>query len=171
VLLIAAKMGKKAEKNAAAKAGHTLICQNRRALHNFSIEERLEAGVVLVGTEVKALRAGKAHLNDAFVQIIKDEAMLLGGHIAEYSHGNQFNHTPVRSRKLLLHRRQIDKLYSRVHEKGYTAVPLSMYFNADGRVKIEIGVGRGKTAIDRRGDIKDREARREVERALRRNNR
>ncbi|HET6345180.1 MAG TPA: SsrA-binding protein SmpB [Myxococcota bacterium] len=164
-------MSKKSDKKAAAKAGHTLICQNRRALHNFAIDERLEAGVVLVGTEVKALRAGKAHLNDAYVQIIKGEAMLIGGNIAEYSHGNQFNHAPVRTRKLLLHRRQIDKIYSRVHEKGYTAVALSMYFNAAGRVKVEIGVGRGKTDVDRRVDIKAREARREIDRVMRRNSR
>lgn len=159
-------MATKAEKSARL-AGHKLICQNRRATHDYSIEDKLEAGIVLVGTEVKACRGGKAHLNDAFVQIIRDEAFLIAGHIAEYTHGNQFNHEANRSRKLLLHRKELDKLSVRLREKGYTAVPLSMYFK-DGRVKIEVGVGKGKTGIDRRVDIKEREAKREMDRTMRR---
>lgn len=161
-------MGKKPDQKqqggaATAKVEKQLICQNRRALHNFSIDERLEAGVVLVGTEVKACRAGKAHLNDAYVQVMRNEAVLVGGHIAEYAQGNRFNHTPDRMRKLLMHRKEIDKLATRLHERGHTAVPLSMYFK-NGRVKIEIGVGKGKSHVDRRQDIKEREAQREIER-------
>src|SRR4051812_31110639 len=118
-------------------AERQLICQNRRARHDFAIEERLEAGMVLTGTEVKSCRAGKAHLNDAYVQIIGDEAVMMGGHIAEYTQGNRFNHEPARSRKLLLHRKEIDKLSVKLRERGYTAVPMSLYFKG-GRVKVEL---------------------------------
>ena len=147
-----------------------VICQNRRARHDFTIHDKLEAGMVLVGTEVKACRAGKVHLNDAYVMVVKGEAELIGGNIAEYSFGNQFNHTPVRSRKLLMHRREIDKLDTQLREKGYTAVPLTMYFKG-GRVKVEIAVGKGKSTVDRRDDIKSRETQREVERVFRRGSR
>ncbi len=147
-----------------------VICQNRRARHDFTIEHKLEAGMVLVGTEVKACRAGKVHLNDAYVMVVKGEVELIGGNIAEYSFGNQFNHAPVRSRKLLMHRREIDKLDTQLREKGYTAVPLTMYFK-DGRVKVEIAVGKGKSTVDRRDDIKARETQREVERVFRRGSR
>ena len=154
----------------ARESAQKLICENRRARHDFSIEDRLEAGLVLVGTEVKACRSGKVHLNDAHVQIIRNEAFLMGGNIAEYSHGNRFNHEPVRSRKLLLHRHELDKLSVRLRERGFTAFPLSMYFK-EGRVKVEIGVGKGKTEVDRRGDIKERDADREIQKAMRARNR
>ena len=101
------------------------------------------------------------------MQIIKDEAFLINGHIQEYSHGNAFNHAPNRERKLLLHRHELDKLYVRLRERGFTAVPLQMYFKG-GRVKVEIGVGKGKTNVDRRGDIKERESKRELDRVMRR---
>ena len=147
-----------------------VICLNRRARHDFTIHQKLEAGMVLVGTEVKACRAGKVHLNDAYVMVVKGEAELIGGNIAEYNYGNQFNHTPVRSRKLLMHRREIDKLDSQLREKGFTAVPLAMYFKG-GRVKLEIAIGKGKSTVDRRDDIKARETQREVERVFRRGSR
>lgn len=155
----------------ARKAAEKYICQNRRALHNFAIEERLEAGLVLQGSEVKALRAGHAHLNDAYVQISRGEAVLIGGHIGEYAKATQFSHTATRSRKLLLHAKQIDKLARNIKEKGMTAVALSMYFSERGHAKLEVGVGKGKSEFDRRHDIKGREAQREVTRALRSKNR
>ena len=142
------------------------ICQNRRARYNYAIVDTLEAGVVLTGTEVKACRAGHAQLSDGFVQVLAGEAMLTGVHIDVYTQGNRFNHEPLRTRKLLLHRREIDKLAGRLHSKGTSAVPLSMYFK-DGRVKIEIGLGTGKAATDKRQTIRQREAGREVQRALR----
>ena len=150
--------------------GKTLVCQNRRAKHDITIEDRLEAGLVLVGTEVKALRAGLAHLNEAYVQIIQGNAVLIGGHIGEYSHGNQFNHTPSRTRRLLLNRKEIDKLERRLSQGGVTALPLSIYFDGRGRAKLEVGVGAGKSHRDRRQDIKAREADREVSRVLHRRN-
>lgn len=143
-----------------------LVCQNRRARHDIAIEDRFEAGLVLVGTEVKALRAGLAHLNEAYVQITQGNAVLIGGHIGEYSHGNQFNHTPSRARRLLLNRKEIDKLERRLGQGGFTALPLSIYFDGRGRAKLEVGVGAGKTHADRRQDIKARDADREVSRAL-----
>lgn len=150
-----------------AKAGPNNICQNRRARHYFEIEDRLEAGIALLGTEVKACRARKVHLNDAYVQVMRGEAYLISGHIAEYEHGNRLNHDPIRTRKLLLHRREIDRLDVLLNQRGQSVVPLSMYFKR-GRVKIELGVGRGKRRTDRRHDIKERETRIEMERALKR---
>ncbi len=164
-------MGKQVkDKNATARTAGTnaitVICKNRRATHDYAIEERLEAGLVLVGTEVKACRAGQAHLNEAYVQVVGREAVLIGGHIAEYSQGNRFNHPVERSRKLLMHRNQIDKLHVKLREKGLSAIPLALYFK-DGRVKLELGIGKGKSSIDRRQDIKARESQREVERVMR----
>jgi SsrA-binding protein len=125
---------------------------------------------MLVGTEVKALRAGLAHLNEAYVQIVGGNAVLIGGHIGEYSHGNQFNHAPSRSRRLLLNRKEIDKLERRLAQGGATALPLSIYFDGRGRAKLEVGVGAGQSHRDRRQDIKAREADREVARVLQRRN-
>lgn len=161
-------MGKVANKavQVASSQGRTLICQNRRAHHDIAVEERLEAGLRLVGTEVKSLRAGLAHLNEAYVQVISGNATLIGGHIGEYSHGNQFNHEPSRSRRLLLNRKEVDRLHEKLAQGGYTALPLSIYFNARGRAKLEIGLGRGKTHGDRRQDIKARDAQREVDRVM-----
>jgi SsrA-binding protein len=148
-----------------------LVCQNRRARHNIAIEEKFDAGMVLVGTEVKALRAGQAHLNEAYVQIVSGNAVLIGGHIGEYSHGNQYNHAPSRSRRLLMHRREIDKLQMRLSQGSITALPLSIYFDGNGRAKLEVGVGPGKGHADRREDIKTREANREVARVMTERNR
>ncbi|MBI3179008.1 MAG: SsrA-binding protein SmpB, partial [Deltaproteobacteria bacterium] len=142
-----------------------LITKNRRAVHDYIIEDRLEAGVVLLGSEVKSCRQGKAQLSDAYVQVKDGEAFLLNSHIAEYLPATRFNHAPKRTRKLLLHKSEIDKLLVRLSQRGQTAVPLSMYFK-DGRVKVEIGIGKGRAAVDRRELVKERESRREMERAL-----
>ena len=144
-----------------------MICQNKRARHDFAIERKLEAGLVLRGTEVKACRDGRAQINEAWVQVQNGEAFLVGSHIAEYKAGNRFNHPPERPRKLLLHKKEIDKLEVDTRQRGQAAVPLAMYFK-DGRVKLEVGVGTGKSHVDRRDDIKEREVRREMERARRR---
>ncbi len=148
------------------KGATQLICQNKRARHDYAIERKLEAGLVLRGTEVKACRAGKAQIHEAYVQVTDGEAYLMNSHIAEYTQGNRYNHVPERQRKLLLHKKEIDKLEVDTRQRGQTAVPLQMYFK-DGRAKVEIGVGTGKAAVDRREDIKERETRREMERALR----
>lgn len=161
------KSNKKAAGSSDGQEGHKLIAKNRRALHDFAIDHRLEAGLVLTGTEVKACRAGKAQIHEAFVQVIRGEAFLLNAHIDEYSHGNRFNHEPTRSRKLLLHYREIYKLAEELHEGNIAAVPLSLYFKG-GRVKVEIGVGRGQRKADRRERVKERETDRELQRIMRR---
>jgi len=144
------------------------ICKNRRAAQKYSLGERMEAGVVLQGTEVKACREGKAHLNDAYVQVNKGEAFLVNAHIAEYAYGNRQNHEPTRTRKLLLHAKEIHKLAVRIHERGATVIPLAMYFNEKGRVKVEIALAAGKTHSDQRETIKQRDVNRELRRTMRR---
>jgi SsrA-binding protein len=156
-----------AKKASAADGQDKLVCENRRARHNYAIGERFEAGVALLGTEVKSCREGKAHLNDAYVDVHRGEAYLVNGHIAEYHHGNRFNHEPLRKRKLLLHKNEIDKLEVAMRQRGEVAIPLKLYFKA-GRVKVEVGVGKGKTHEDRRDTIKERDTRREMDRAMRR---
>ena len=142
-----------------------LICANKRAFHEYHIEERLEAGIVLVGTEVKSLRSGKANLADAFVIVRNGEAWLHNMHIAPYDFGNRFNHDARRTRKLLMHRREILKLRAFVEQKGHTLVPLSLYM-VHGRVKVEIGVCKGKAAHDKRETLLRRESDRDAERAI-----
>jgi SsrA-binding protein len=151
----------------AADRGKKIIASNRRARHDYTIEDTVEAGLVLTGTEVKSLRAGRASLVDGFGQITDGEAWLHGVHIPVYTQGTWTNHEPRRVRKLLLHRKEIDKLASSVSERGLTLVPLSLYFS-DGKAKIELGLGRGKRTYDKRQDLAKRDAAREVERALRR---
>ena len=143
-----------------------VVATNRKAFHDYHIEDRYEAGMALRGTEVKALRAGLVNLKDSFARVDKNEVILHNCHISPYSHGNIMNHDPLRPRKLLLHRKEINKLMGRTQQKGLTLVALRMYFNADGKAKIEIGLGKGKHDYDRREDIKTREARRDVERAM-----
>lgn len=155
------------KKNQEAAAGKKLIADNRRALRNYAISEKLEAGMVLTGTEVKSCRAGRVVLGDAYVMVRNGEAYLHNSHIPEYKQGNIFNHEPTRVRKLLLHLREIEKIDTRIREKAETVVPLSMYFK-DGRVKVELGIGKGKTDIDRRATIKDRDSKRELQRIMRR---
>ncbi len=151
----------------AAEQGKKIIASNRRARHEYTIEDTVEAGLVLTGTEVKSLRAGRATISDGFGQITDSEAWLHGVHIPEYTQGTWTNHEPRRTRKLLLHRKEIDKLASSIKERGLTLVPLSLYFK-DGKVKIELGLARGKRTYDKRHDLAKRDAAREVERELRR---
>jgi len=145
-----------------------IIAQNPRARFEIAIEETFEAGLVLTGSEVKSLRAGKISLTESYVGIRDDEAFLLKANIAEYSHGGYSNHEPMRARKLLLHRREIDKLRARIEQKSMTVVPLKIYFNEKGRVKLELGLGKGKKLHDKRESIQKREAARDIARALRR---
>ena len=140
-----------------------LITTNKFARVNYDIDDVYEAGIVLSGTEVKALRAGKANLKDSYAVVNNDEVFLREMHISHYDHGNRNNHEPLRVRKLLLHKREIRKLYGKSREKGLTFVPLKMYFK-NGIVKVEIGVGRGKKLYDRRQDIKKSEERRSISR-------
>jgi SsrA-binding protein len=151
----------------AAEQGKKIIASNRRARHDYTIEDTVEAGLVLTGTEVKSLRAGRATLTEGFGQISNNEAWLHGVHIPEYTQGTWTNHEPRRTRKLLLHRREIDKLASSMQERGLTLVPLSLYFSG-GKVKIELALARGKRAYDKRQDLAKRDAAREIERELRR---
>ena len=144
-----------------------MIARNRRARHDYHIEDVVEAGLVLTGTEVKSLRAGRASLTDGFAQITDGEMWLLGVHIPEYAHGTWTNHEPRRPRKLLLHRKEIDRLERQIAERGLTVVPLSLYF-LGGRVKVELALARGKRTYDKRQDLAQRDAAREVERAHRR---
>ena len=139
------------------------IALNRRARHDYAIEETLEAGIVLTGTEIKSVRAHKVNIAEAYVRIEHGEAWLVGAHIAEYALGNRFNHAPARTRKLLLHRDQISELLGLQSAKGLTIVPLKMYLTR-GVAKLEIGVARGKKAHDKRRSIAERDMRRELDR-------
>ncbi|MBB6118734.1 SsrA-binding protein SmpB [Nocardiopsis algeriensis] len=154
----------------ARETGRKLIAQNRRARHDYHIDETYEAGLVLTGTEVKSLRQGKASLVDGFAHISDGEVWLENVYIPEYLQGTWTNHAARRSRKLLLHRGQISRLIGKTREPGYTLVPLSLYFS-DGRAKVEIALARGKREYDKRHDIAEREAKRDMERALRHRNR
>ena len=142
-----------------------LIADNRRARHDYHLLDRHEAGLVLTGTEVKSLRDGRATLAQAYAEVRDGEAWLLGLEIATYDHGNRANHEPTRSRKLLMHRREIDRLYGQVKEKGLTLVPTRLYFK-DGLVKVELALARGKDVRDKRRSVADRDAKRQIERAL-----
>ena len=145
--------------------GHKLIAQNRKARHDYHIDDTFEAGLVLTGTEVKSLRAGHASLVDGFAHIRDGEAWLAGVHIPEYTEGTWTNHTPRRERKLLLHREQIQRLIGKTKEGNTTLVPLSLYFK-DGRVKVEIALARGKKTFDKRQALSERQSQREMQRAL-----
>jgi SsrA-binding protein len=144
---------------------HT-IALNRRARHEFSIEDTFEAGIVLTGTEIKSIRAGKVNLADAYARIERDEAWLIGAHIAPFEQANRYNHEPKRTRKLLLHRGEIDELLGKTKSKGLTIVPLRLYLSGKGRAKLELGLARGKQLHDRRRDIADRESRRDIAREM-----
>lgn len=141
------------------------VCQNRRAKFDFELSENVECGIVLVGTEVKSLREGQTKLDEAYAKIENGEAYLVNCEIPEYSFGNQLNHKPNRQRKLLLHRREIIKLDAATRQKGFTLVPLRIYFK-DGRAKVEIAVGEGKQMHDKRQSIKSAEAKRDIARAM-----
>ena len=145
--------------------GTKLISENRRARHDYNLLERFEAGLVLTGTEVKSLREGHATLQRAFAELREGEVWLVGAHIPEYAQGNMANHDPDRDRKLLLRRREIDSLLGKVQQRGLTIVPTKLYFK-DGRVKVELALARGKDVRDKRRAVAEREARRDMERAL-----
>lgn len=149
----------------AKEKGRKVIAANRKARHDYSIEATYEAGLVLTGTEVKSLRAGKASIVDGFAAIKDGEVWLYGVHIPEYEHGTWTNHEPRRTRKLLLHRHEIAKLVGKTKESGLTLIPLALYFN-DGYAKVELAVARGRRAADKRQAIAEREAKREADRAI-----
>ncbi|KAB7704197.1 SsrA-binding protein SmpB [Bacillus aerolatus] len=143
-----------------------VLAQNKKARHDFFIEETFEAGIVLQGTEIKSIRAGRVNLKDAFARIQKGELFLYNMHVSPYEQGNRYNHDPLRTRKLLLHRKQIDKLIGETKEAGYSIVPLKMYLK-NGYAKVLIGLAKGKKKYDKREDLKQKEAKRDIERAFR----
>ncbi|MDA0739981.1 MAG: SsrA-binding protein SmpB [Nitrospirae bacterium] len=139
---------------------------NRKAFHDYSIEEKIEAGLILKGTEVKSLREGRVNLREGYATMINGKAILHNCHIGEYSHGNIMNHEPLRARPMLLHKKQIEKLTEKIKLKGLTIVPLRIYFNPRGIAKVELGVARGKKHYDKRDAVKKRDAGREMDRAM-----
>lgn len=145
--------------------GNKQIVQNRKARHDYFIEETYEAGIELVGTEVKSLRMGKANLQDSYATIKRNEVYLCGMHVSPYDMGNRFNHDPLRERRLLLHRSEIIKLLGNMKQKGLTLVPLALYFKK-GRVKVALAVAKGKKNYDKRDDIMARDAKREIDRKM-----
>jgi SsrA-binding protein len=152
------------------ETGIKRVAENRKARHDYFIDDTFEAGIALVGTEVKSLREGRINLRDSYVEVrgsaIAPELFLIGAHISPYDQGNIWNHDPLRARKLLMHRHEIERLAGKVREKGYTIVPTKVYFK-DGRAKIEVGLGRGKKLYDKRHDMADKDAKRDMQRALR----
>ena len=156
-------MAKKDKKDAGD--GTVNICRNRRATHDYEILDQIECGIVLVGTEVKSLRAGFANLDDAYARVDGGEAWLIGAEIPEYEFGNRLNHKPKRERKLLMHRREIERFAGKASEKGLTLVPLRMYFR-EGEAKLELAVGKGKQVHDKREALKDADAKRQIAREM-----
>ncbi len=150
--------------------GIRLIAQNKKAYHDYRIEETLEAGIALTGTEVKSLRAGRVNLRDSYAAVENGELFLIGVHISPYEQGNIFNHDPLRKRKLLVHARELRRLYGKVRLAGYTLVPTKMYFK-NGLAKVELGLAKGKTTYDKRQTLAKKEAEREMERVFRRGER
>ena len=142
-----------------------LIAKNPTAYHNYTITEKYEAGIVLTGTEIKSIRSGKVNIKDTYVTIKNGEVWVLGMHISPYEHGNIFNKDPLRDRKLLLNKREINKLYGMIKTKGISIVPLSMYFNGN-KVKVEIGIGKGKKLYDKRDDMAKKDADLNIRRAM-----
>lgn len=153
-----------------AENGIKIVAQNRKAFHDYFVEDRFEAGMVLVGSEIKSIRAGQVQLREAYVRAEAHEVFLLNAHIAVYDPAARQNHDPRRPRKLLLHKKEIAKLLEHVRQKGYTIIPLKIYLDK-GRAKIEIALAKGKKQYDKRQTIAERESRRDIERALSRKNR
>jgi len=145
--------------------GVKLIAQNKKAYHDYHIEETLEAGISLTGTEVKSLRVGRANLRDSYAAVEEGELWLIGVHISPYEQGNIFNHDPLRKRKLLVHSRELRRMHGKVKVSGYTLVPTRLYFK-DGRAKVEIGLAKGKTTYDKRQTLAKKEADRDIQRAF-----
>ncbi len=152
------------------KTAEKIICQNKLARRNYFIEDTYEAGIVLAGTEVKALREGRGNMKDSYAHVKNGEVFVYDMHISPYSHGNRSNHISLRVRKLLLHKREIKKLYGKSNERGLTLIPLKMYFK-NGKVKVEIGVGKGKKLYDKREDIKRKDDMRDAQRDMSARNR
>ena len=152
----------------AVKGGEAVkvIAVNRRATHDYHIDDRIEAGIVLNGTEIKSIREGRVNLREGYARVIGDEAWLVNVHIAPYEQGNRYNHEPLRDRKLLLHRDEIATLVGKVRQRGYTLIPMQLYLK-NGRAKVELGLARGKKQFDKRESIARREAQRDIDRALR----
>ncbi len=153
----------------AKQKGVKEICANRKAFHEFFVLERFEAGIELAGTEVKSIRAGEVNLKDSFCLVKNGELFVRGMHVSPYEHGNIFNKDPVRPRRLLMHRREIMKLQSRVMQDGVALIPLSLYFK-DGRGKVELGLCKGKKLHDKRDSEADREAKRDIDRVMKERN-
>ncbi|MHA6259965.1 SsrA-binding protein SmpB [Sporosarcina sp. CAU 1771] len=151
-----------------AKGKGNVVAKNKKAYHDFAIEEKIEAGIVLQGTEIKSIRSGKVQLRESFIQIRNDEAWIINMHISPYEQGNRFNHDPTRTRKLLLHKRQIRQLIGKTKQQGYSIVPIMMYLK-DGFAKVLIGIGKGKKDYDKREDLKRKEAKREMGRVFKEN--
>ena len=149
-----------------AKKESNVIAQNKRASHDYFIEETFEAGIVLKGTEIKSMRGGRMNLKDSFARIANGEAYLHNAHISEYEQGNRYNHDPVRARKLLLHKKEINQLVGLTQQKGYSIVPLKVYLK-NGFAKVLIGVAKGKKNYDKRETLKRQDAKRDIDRALR----
>ncbi len=149
------------------KGTKKIVAQNRRAYRDYWIEETLEAGIVLQGSEVKALREGRVNIQDGYAQVEGGEVFLLNVHISPYAHGNYFNHDPLRPRKLLLHKREIKRLIGKVQQRGYTLIPLSIYFTR-GKAKVELALAKGKKLYDRREELKRKIMEKEFERGYRR---
>jgi SsrA-binding protein len=143
--------------------GEKLICQNRKAFHNYFIEETVQAGVSLLGSEVKSLREGKVNLGDSYGDIKRSEVFLVDAHISPYPQANRLNHNPLRTRKLLLHKKEIRRLIGKVEQRGYTLIPLKLYF-VDGRVKVDLALAKGKKLFDKRETLKKKTMEREMER-------
>ncbi|MCB2067102.1 MAG: SsrA-binding protein SmpB [Erythrobacter sp.] len=144
-----------------------IVAENRKARHEYFIEDTFEAGLALQGTEVKALRAGEGSIGESYAEVRDGQVWLVNANVPEYSHGNRLNHEPKRPRKLLLHSREIDKMVGAVERKGMTLIPLSIYFNGKGRAKVELALAKGKQAHDKRQSIKDRDWQRDKARLMR----
>ncbi len=169
--MAAQKKNKKKTKKKSVDDQSQVICENRKARHKYEILQQVECGVMLIGSEVKSLREGNISLNEAYVRVENRELWLIGADIAEYRQASFWNHKPKRSRKLLVHRRELDKLSTKAFEKGLTLIPLRMYFNARGIVKIMVAVGRGKNLHDKRQTLKDADNKRRLSREIRDRNR
>ncbi len=143
-----------------------IVSQNKKAYHDYFIDDTYEAGIELKGTEIKSIRKGSVNLKDSYIRIKNGEAFIEGMHVAVYEQGNIFNHEPLRTRKLLLHKKQIRKLEKEVKEKGYAIVPTKLYFGTSPKIKLEIALARGKKLFDKRQDLKEKDAKRDIEKAM-----
>jgi len=149
--------------------GKKIVCKNKKAYHEYHIEQTLEAGMVLKGAEVKSLRAGRANIKDGYAQVKNGELFLYNVHISPYAFASHVDSDPLRVRKLLLHRREIKKLIGKVQEKGIALIPLRIYFIGNGKAKVELGLARGKKLYDKRASLKEKQSKRELQRAMRHN--